>query len=203
MINLLPPEVKEDYRYARRNRHLLKWVIAFLFGISGIVLITASGVFIMHNASSDYRSKIATAQTELASQNDAGIKKEVTSVSNNLKLMVTVLSKEILFSKLLAQLGTITPQNVVLTDLSISQTESAIDITAQAANYNAAAQLQANLADKNNQIFSSADIVNITCASGSTATTNTAYPCTVNIRALFAKNNPFLFINANSQKSGS
>lgn len=115
------------------------------------------------------------------------LKKEVTSVSNNLKLMVTVLSKEILFSKLLAQLGTITPQNVVLTDLSISQTESAIDITAQAANYNAAAQLQANLADKNNQIFSSADIVNITCASGSTATTNTAYPCTVNIRALFAK----------------
>ena len=114
--------------------------------------------------------------------------------------MVTVLSKEILFSKLLTQLGTITPPNVRLTDLTISQTESAIDITAQTANYESATQLQVNLTDPNNKIFSKADIVSITCSSGATVQ-DTAHPCTATIRAQFTENNPFLFINA--AKAGS
>jgi Tfp pilus assembly protein PilN len=195
MINLLPPEIKQDYRYARRNRQLVRWVFASLLAILGVVIITGGGLFVMNGSIDSYNTSISNTQSQLASQDIAGTQKKVTDISNNLKLMVKVLSKEILFSKLLTRLGSITPPNVILTNLSISQTESAIDITAQTGNYNAATQLQINLADPTNQIFSKADIVNITCATGAQVT-NPNYPCTASIRAQFTHNNPFLFINS-------
>ena len=200
MINLLPPELKQEYRYARRNRRLVHWGFAFLLAILGVAIIAGSGLFFMDRSINTYNKHIAIVQSQLASQDSSGTEKQVAAISSNLKLMVQVLSKEILFSKLLARLGSITPPKVILTNLSISQTESAIDITAQTGNYNAATQLQVNLADPNNQIFSKADLVNISCATG-TQVTNPGYPCTASIRAQFMNNNPFLFIN--SQKAAS
>lgn len=201
MINLLPHELKEEYRYARKNRRLVKWASAIVLAIVGMAAITMSGVIMMNNTSGEYRIKIAETKAELESQNMASTQKQVTEISNNLKLMVAVLSKEVLFSKLLDRLGAITPPNTILTDLSISQTESAIDITAHTANYDAATQLQANLTDPNNQIFARADLVNITCASTTNTTAKSVtHPCTATFRALFTDNNPFLFINA---KAGS
>lgn len=198
MINLLPPELKQDYKYARYNRKLMHWVIAFAFAIVGAGVITGSGLFIMHNSISDYKGRIATAQAQLSSDNLTAVQNQVTTISNNLKLMVKVLSKEILFSKLLTQLGTITPSNVELTSLTISQAQTAVEITAQTTNYNAATQLDANLAAPNNQIFAKADLISITCTSPAQST-NPNYPCTADIRAQFTTNNPFLFINAGNQ----
>ncbi len=195
MINLLPPEFKQDYRYARHNRRLVRWSLAFVLAIVGVAVITGSGLLLMQNSIGTYNKRIDGVQSQLTSQNSTGVQKQVSDISNNLKLMVQVLSKEILFSKLLARLGTTTPSNVILTNLSISQTQSAIDITAQTSSYNAATQLQINLADPGNQIFSKADIVSISCVTG-TAATNTDYPCTASIRAQFTSNNPFLFINS-------
>ncbi|HXH26855.1 MAG TPA: hypothetical protein VNG90_03085, partial [Candidatus Acidoferrum sp.] len=154
----------------------------------------------MSTSINSYQTRIATVQSQLASANVTATERQITSISNNLKLMVTVLSKEILFSKLLARLGSLTPSSVILTNLSISQTESAIDITAQTSNYTAATQLQINLADPTNQIFARADLINISCATGAQIT-NPAYPCTAIIRAQFTKNNPFLFINAKAGSS--
>ena len=103
--------------------------------------------------------------------------------------------KVVLFSKLLVQLGSATPPNVVLTGLSISQTAGAIDITARAKNYDGAAHLQANLADPGNKIFSKADIVTINCSATATGGISVVYPCVITIKALFSSDNPFLFIN--------
>ena len=88
------------------------------------------------------------------------------------------------------------PPGSSLTGLNIAQVTGGIDITAGASDYNTASQVQVNLADPNNKIFSKADIVGINCASGSSG----SYPCTVTIRALFAANNPYLFINSGSAK---
>ena len=205
MINLLPPDLKQGYKYARFNRRLLHWITAFIVAIAGVAAITAGGMFLMQNSINTYKSRVSSAQAELASQNLTSVEAQVTTISNNLKLMVKVLSKEILFSKLLTQLGAVTPSNVELTGLTISQAQSAIIITAQASNYNAATQLQENLSSPSNQIFSKADLVSVTCVSGAQlqALPNQNYPCTVNIQAVFMNNNPFLFINANGQKAGS
>jgi hypothetical protein len=113
----------------------------------------------------------------------------VEAISNNLKLVVKVLSREVLFSKLLTQIGSTLPKGAVLTSLNIAQTTGAIDLEAGAIDYDSAAQIQANLRDPNNKIFSKADLVSIQCTGSS------AYPCKVQIRAQFASNNPYLFIN--------
>jgi Tfp pilus assembly protein PilN len=204
MINLLPPDLKQEYRYARRNRHLLQWVGSFLVVIVGLAIITGTGLVYLNNSANTYRQRTTDTNQQLQAQNLAGVQKQVTAMSNNLKLAVQVLSKEVLFSKLLTQLGSITPPNVVLTGLAISQTQGAIDITAQTTDYNAAAQLQANLADPANQIFAKADLVSINCTpTGSATGVNAAYPCAVSLRALFASNNSFLFIGNSSKGAAS
>jgi Tfp pilus assembly protein PilN len=192
MINLLPPETKNTYRYARYNRTLLRWIMACAFSLAGGLLLAGGGYLYLNRAITDTNKQISTISGQLQAQNLPGVQKQVRSISNNLKLVVQVLSQEVLFSKLLKQLGSVTPSNTILTNLAITQTEGAVDITAQTTNYDAATQLQVNLADPKNQIFSKADIISISCTGG--ASTG-KYPCTVNIRALFATDNPFLFIN--------
>jgi Tfp pilus assembly protein PilN len=193
MINLLPPDVKSNYHYARRNRTLLRWVTATSFCLLGGMLLVAGGYLYLRQSINSTQSQINVSQHQLDSQNLTKVQSQVTSISNNLKLAVQVLSKEILFSQLLQRLGTVTPDNAILTNLNITQAQGGVEIVAQTTNYDAATQLQLNLSDPKNQIFSKADIVSITCQSGENVG---AYPCTVDIRALFATNNPFLFINA-------
>jgi Tfp pilus assembly protein PilN len=197
VINLLPPDVKEEYRYARRNRFLVRWVTAASLCLLGGVLLLGGGFLYMHQAINTTTKQIALSNQQLESQHLTKVQAEVGSISNNLKLVVQVLSKEILFSQLLQRLGTVTPGNAILTNLNITQAQGGVEIVAQTTNYDAATQLQINLADPKNQIFSKADIVSIICQSGANAG---AYPCTADIRALFATDNPFLFINAKGSK---
>jgi Tfp pilus assembly protein PilN len=195
MINLLPPSLKQDYRYARANRRLVEWAVAFALGIIGVAIITGAGLFMMQRSIDTNQTSIAHTKAQLASENQDQVKHKVSTISHNLKLMVQVLSKEVLFSKLLARLGNVTPQGAALTDLSISQDASAIDITAKTSGYGAATQLQANLSDPSNRVFSQADLVSASCDSKS-SDKNAKYPCTAHIRALLSKDSPFLFINA-------
>jgi Tfp pilus assembly protein PilN len=193
VINFLPPELKENYRYAHRNVSLLRWTIMFGIGFVGLVIISGAGLFYLQSQTSAYTKQIDSANVTLKKQKIGEVQREVTEISNNLKLVVKVLSREVLFSKLLTRLGAVTPSNAVLTNLSIAQTTGGIDITAKTADYNAATQLQVNLADPKNQIFSKADIVSISCNDADPAA---QYPCTVTLRALFSNTNPFLFINS-------
>lgn len=202
MINLLPPDLKESYRYASRNVKLVRWLIAFSLSFIGLIIISVAGIFLLHQTDQTYKSQIVMDQTSLNQQKLPATEAQIQDISNNLKLTVQVLSKEVLFSKLLNQLATIMPNNTILTNLNIVQIQGGVDITAQATNYNTATQVQVNLSAPSNKIFTQADIENIICLSGPAISGPLAaeYPCTVTIRALFAQNNPFLFINeGNSQ----
>lgn len=194
IINLLPPEIKENYRYGRRNRTLVRWITTVVLCLVGAAILTGGGYLYLNQSINNTTQQIADVNKQLQSGSQSSVEKQVTTISDNLKLAVQVLSKEILFSKLLKQLAAVTPNNVILTSLSIPETQGALDITADTTDYSAATQLQINLADPKNQIFSQADIESITCSGGTSSNPN--YPCSVNIRALFARNNPFLFINS-------
>lgn len=200
MINLLPPDVKENYKYARRNRVLTRWITAGLFCLVGGALLAGGGYLYLRQSVTTTNEQIAQSNQQLQAHNLTGVQKQVVAISDNLKLVVQVLSKEILFSKLLNQLAAVTPDNVILTNLVITQAQGGVEITAQTANYDAATQLQVNLADPKNQIFTKADLVSINCTNAG-GNQNQQYPCTADIRALFAANNPFLFINAKGGSS--
>lgn len=197
MINLLPPETKQDFLYGARNTTLLHWATAFVIGIVGLVLIATYGLVTIQRSTNSYANQVAIAEQQLAKQDLTGTEKQVKELSSDFKLVVQVLSKQVLFSKLLKQIATVIPSNTVLTGLNINQTSGGIDISAAAKDYETATQLQLNLQDPSNKIFSKADIVTINCTS---TTQGNAYPCTVQIRALFSNNNPYLFINSKGAK---
>lgn len=191
MINLLPPQLKEDYGYARRSTSLLHIVTSFGLGIVGVTLIVVAGFLYLQQSASSYNAQAAEIEHNLKQQNQEQVEKEVQEVSNRLKLAVQVLSKEVLFSQLLRQLAIVTPSNVNLSSVTINEYGGGLDILAEALDYNSATQLQVNLIDPENKIFAKADIVTITCETGS----GKRLPCNVTIRALFTTDNPFLFIN--------
>jgi Tfp pilus assembly protein PilN len=197
VINLLPPTIKQDYVYAARNTMLLRWSFAFAGALVGLALIATYGLVTLQNSTTNYQAQVATAQQQLTAQNLGGTEKQVKELSSDFKLVVDVLSKEVLFSKLLRQIATVIPSNAVLTGLNINQTSGGIDLTAAAKDYNTATQLQLNLQDPTNKIFSKADIISIACT---TTAVNNNYPCNVQIRALFSNNNPYLFINSKGTK---
>jgi len=194
MINLLPPEIKSSYHYARRNVGLRQWVIICLVALVGLGGLATYGLLELHSSTVRYDKQITATETMFQKENFSGTQTQVRDISNTFKLVVKVLGQEVLFSQLLKQIAATIPANANLTGLNISQTQGGIDISAITTDYNTATQVQVNLADPANKIFSKADIISLTC--NSTNALNPAYPCTVNIRALFAANNPFLFINS-------
>jgi len=194
MINLLPPEIKNGYRYARRNVALRRWAVICLVTLIGLGGLATYGLLSLHQSTTRYNNQIAASQKLFKQEDFAGTQAQVKNISSSFKLVVKVLSQEVLFSELLKQIAGVIPANSNLTGLDINQTQGGIDIVANATDYNTASQVQVNLADPANKIFSKADIVNITCNSENAI--NPRYPCIVNLRALFATNNPFLFINS-------
>ena len=202
MINLLPPELKQSYHYAHRNVSLVRWVAAFGLSFIGLAVISTAGILYMQRSTQTYVTQVNQEQSLLDRQNLGSTQTQVQNISNSLRLAVQVLSQEVLFSKLLEQLAAVTPSNAILTDLDLNQAQSGVSITALTTNYSAATQLQVNLADPTNKIFSGADIVSINCLSPSEASgdaTTQQYPCTVVLQAQFATNNPFLLINSGAK----
>lgn len=203
MINLLPSEMKSSYSYAKRNVILQKWLALSVVALLGLACLGTYGLLTIRQSEINQEKKISLAKTVYQKEKYDLTQKEVKEISNNFKLVVKVLSQEVLFSQLLKQIAATIPPNANLTGLNIIQTTGGIDITANASDYKTATQVQVNLADPDNKIFNKADIVSINCSSNTSSTPETAnniYPCTVNIRALFGSNNPFLFINNKAAK---
>lgn len=207
MINLLPPDVKENMVYARRNTRLRHWIVAVMVGVLGILVIVGVGQLYLEQSIRAYNQQVATGQVELKAQKLDETQAKVQQLSGDLKLVVSVLQKEILFSKLLSKIGAALPAGSVLTNLSINKVQGGIDLQAATVDSQTATQLQLNLQDTKNQIFDKADLISIQCASNAKATSSdpvkSQYPCTAQLRALFAKNNSFTFITGGTDTTKS
>ena len=200
MINLLPPAVKSNFRYARKNSFLLKIAVGIGAGVIGIIFVVGAGGLFINHYTSSYVSLVSSANQQFKANNLSQTETQIKSTSNNLKLVVQVLSREVLFSQLLQQIGKALPSGSVLENLNITGESGGIDLQAAAVDYQTASQIQVNLADPANGLFSKADIVSIQCQSTNLSKA-TNYPCKVDIRAQFTASNPFLFIN-NKATSG-
>jgi len=189
MINLLPTELKSHYHFAHLNVSLRRWIVGALLGLVGLACLGVFGVLLLNHSINDYQTILDQSNRQLQSADAKSINQQTVDMADNLKLMTQVLSKEVVFSDLLKRLGAVTPRGVTLTGLSISQDDSAINLTAESDTYDAGAQLFTNLNNADNQIFSKADLVSISCPADKAK-------CDVSVRALVAQDSPFLFINS-------
>lgn len=192
MINLLPPDIKEQLGYARRNTLLRRWSLSVFAGIVGIIIVVFGGYLYIGQSIDAYQKQVQQTKDSLASQKLEETQKRVQNLSSTLRLVIQVLSREVLFSKLLKQVGAAMPPGAVLQSLSINKLEGGIDLQAVASDYQTGTQVQVNLQDPANKIFDKADILSIACTSNKDS--DSLYPCQVNIRALFAKDNSFSFV---------
>jgi hypothetical protein len=194
MINLLPDDTKQTILYARRNRRLLRWAGAMLMGGLGVGVVVLVGIFYLNYSTTAFAKEVEQNKSQLALQKLEQTQKRIQEISNTTKLVSQVLSREVLFSKLLQGIGAAMPPGAALQNLSIGKLDGGIDLQVAAVDYQTGTQAQVNLQDPANKIFDKADIINITCTNPSQGT-QSKYPCQVNLRASFAKNSPYLFSN--------
>ena len=194
MINLLPPETKASFNYARRNLTLRNWVITLSFVLLGVGGLFTFGLINLHQSVGRYQNQVAEIQNNLKKDKQAETEKKVKDISSSLRLATQVLGSEIVFSKLITQIGATIPSGAVLTSLNINKANAGLDLTANAKDPATATQVQVNLSSSKDKIFAKADIINITRKSTRTDKPE-PYPYAVTLRALFNSNNQFLFIN--------
>jgi len=203
MINLLPPDIKEDYLYAHRNTRLRGWIIACGFALGGILLIVSAGLIYMQHSINAHGKEAEQTRLALQTQKISDIQKRVDGISANTKLAVQVLSREILFSKLIKEIGGALPEDAILKSLEINKAQGGIQgglqLNAAAGSFNSATQIQVNLQDPDNKVFDKADINSVSC--GAAPNPSNKYPCEITLRALFGKNNSYFYIAPN-QASG-
>ncbi len=192
MINLLPNDIKDEVIFARHNNALRNWIFACLAALAGVVVIIAAGQLFIYQSTQTWQKQVDTTRAELGAEKLEDTQKKITEISDSIKLSLQVLSREILFSKLISQIGNTIPDGSALQGLTINTSQSGVDITAVATDYQTATQVHINLSDPNNKIFEKADILNVTC----TQTPNEKYPCTISIRALFANQNEFQYVGS-------
>ncbi len=194
MINLLPPATKESVSYARRNAQLLRLCFAIVGVTLGAIVIIGLGHFYLASSTARYQKHNTELSDSLRSQDIDIVKSEIQDLSGSVKLALQVLSREILFSKLLSQAGSVMPAGAALSALEISNDQKGIDIVADVQNYQAGTQVQINLADPDNKIFEKVDLVSVECSG-----TNPNYPCQARLRGLLGDNSQYLFINNHSE----
>ncbi len=205
MINLLPKDRRESFMYARRNTKLVRWAVGMVIIVLLMVGLWGTGYLYIASTTSKLNKTINQKREDLKAQKLEETQTRIQDLSNNLKLILQVLSKEVLFSELLQQIGAVMPPGSVLSTMEISKVEGGIDLTAYAKNHQTATQVQVNLEDSRNKLFDKVDLVSVNCAESNSDrtseeestgdTSNNPYPCTVVLRALFTKENPFLFIH--------
>lgn len=183
MINLLPPALTDKIRYGRKNAALMKWLVWIGIANLGLILILFFGWAYIDRQSQHIHASIQASEQQLKTQNLHTVEKESQQISNNVKTINQVLSKEILFSELIQEIGKIVPSGAVLGSISLTQVSGTIDLTFSTKDYNSAVQTAANLSDPKNNLFEKVDIINVNCTG-----TNPNYKCTSTFKALFSKN---------------
>ena len=198
MINLLPNDYKLHLRYGRLNVRLGQWLLFSVIIIAGLVLILGLGWLYMDQQTKDLDRSIAATQAQLKNQNLEQVRDQADEISQNIKVINQVLSREIRFSSLIQEIGKVMPSGTVLSSLTLSnRVAGAVDLNTNTKNAVAAAQIAVNLSDPKNNLFAKVDIVNVNCSSE-----DKPYPCTATLRALFDDKTLERFLNVASGDSG-
>lgn len=190
MINLIPTDHKQSIAYARYNTKLVGWLLGIVIAVAGLAVVAGGGLFYINQDINNYKQSIAESEKSLKEENEEETLARVEEISGRLSLVVNVLSREVLFSKLLPYIGSLMPSGTVLENLSLSREQAGgIDLSIRARDEFAASQALANLKADENLLFTAADVNKITCEN------DTGYACSVSIRAVLVNENPFLLLN--------
>lgn len=191
MINLMPADYHAELRLSHLNSILRRWIAATLLATGGLVFIMVAGWIYIDQQNRNLSHSINTLNLQLQAQDLAGTQAKAKAISSNIKIINQVLSREIKFSDLIKQIGSVMPPGTVLSGLTLSKIDGALDLAADARDSTSAAQIAVNLSDPSSKIFDKVDIVNVNCSS----TAAGPYPCEATFKALFSASSKSQFLN--------
>lgn len=198
MINLMPPDSKKSIKYSRLNERLLKWTIGCLIITAAMAAVVVLGGIYIDQTKNNLVKSINSTKKTISDQNLDKTGSEAETLSSGIKLVVQVLSKEVLFSKLLQEIGRLMPSGATLGNVQLSNSVSgAVDLTANAVDYQSATQVQLNLQDPSNNLFDKVDTQSVSCSDAtqsSSSSVDSKYKCQIVIRALFKSDASVTFL---------
>ena len=182
MINLLPPEVKQDRGYGRHNITLLSYSISI---VSVAILSIGVILFNMQYVRADENRL----QAEMQSRNDETTKleasqKDVDKIATQLKTIDKLYAGEVKFSELIPKIGTLLPSGAVLNALTLTNGKaSPLQLDVDLETQDLVAVFQQNLT--NSDLFQAADISAIISKGASANKTGKSYPFGATLTASF------------------
>ena len=191
MINLMPIGIRKDREYGRKNAVLLKWLIQSATAMLLLLLFIIIGFGIMDKAQTAADSNKNAVSTSMSDEKLDETKKAYAEFSSNLKTVTQILSKQVIYSSLIKQIGSVTPPGASLNTISIASSDNALDLNFTIKSSDIAPVLQLNLQDIKNKLFEKADIIQVNCTQADDSTSK----CSAQLRAAYRKDAAFLFIN--------
>lgn len=157
MINLLSEDSKANIKAARTNTILLRY--------SGIIVLAAIFLFtvlyvsysVLQDTMNSAEQQISNNDVESSVYNET--KQQINNLSSQLSTAKSILDSEVLYSKVLVQLGQIMPAGAIIGELNLSESSfsgSPVELVAYAQSSTAAAQLQQTL--QGSSLFTQAEL---------------------------------------------
>lgn len=185
MINLLPPEHKQEIRAGRTNVLLMRYIgilIAAAIVLTGLVV----GVYVTLNGTKAVaEAKVGQNQARVAEYQETKLQSD--SFRSDLTTAKSILDSSVSFSKLIYKIAEIVPPNVILSDLALDPETfgSSVTMTASARSFDDAAKLR-DAFIKNSQVFSNVQLQTIETSGDSTESAGN-YPVKVNLSVVINK----------------
>lgn len=160
MINLLPPPLKEQVRYARMNRIVLRYLKLTALVVVVLAAVFAGADYLIRQQINSIASDTASKESQLAAERNSFLP-EAEDANQRLSAIEYVQSTQTDFSGLISQIVSLMPVGVSLSGISLTgDSQQPVTLSISAQTYDEVLALRNSLTNDPN--ISAVDIVSIT-----------------------------------------
>lgn len=184
MINLLPDDYKQEVRAGRANVLLVRYILILMTAVLILGGLLVGAYIVINNTRTIAETKVAENEQRVVEYQQ--VRSQADAFRSDLNIAKTILANDVSFTRLVYEIASIVPPNVVLDDLTLDPKNFGSNATmnASAKTFDDATKLKEAFI-QNNQIFSNVQLQTIrTSESGSSSG---AYPVKVNLSVVINK----------------
>lgn len=159
MINLLPPDIKEEITYSKYNAIVVRYLVIVL-GVAALLAGALIGAqFYLGQKTSASTNRLIDTQSKMSQY--SSVQKQAKELNARITSIQTIQNSQTRFSELLSNLAAATPQGVALTGIALTNDKTKpVRVQAQAVDYRSALAFRDSIV--NSPAFTAADAESIT-----------------------------------------
>lgn len=188
MINLLSAQTKQDIRAGRLNVELTRYAMMIVASILFLGIIFGIGFAITSTEKAAAEAELERQKKEAEAY--SSVLKQSESFAKNLTTAKTIITNEIVYSRVLLSMAEVMPKDTVLSVLALDNTllksGKPIPITAEAKTYEAALKIKSSL--EQSPILEAVNIVKIEEKPSAAGQPSVVYPLDVDVNVSITKN---------------